>query len=314
MAGGRPYLGVYLRGVCMGAADAVPGVSGGTIALLTGIYERLIAAITAVEVDRILRVLAGIRPGRRGDAAAAFLEMDGVFLTVLVAGVATAVVTISRLLDVAMEHYPVVTFGFFFGLIAASAWVLRDQMVVDTRGRKVAALAGFVFAFVVSGRAEGALGHSPVVVFFAGSIAVSAMILPGISGSLILLLLGQYEFLIGRLREFVDALPGLLTGSPSAGFVDLSFTIVTFVSGALVGLFTVSHLVKWALAHRHEATMAFLVALIVGALRAPVVHVGTELDAGWTTVAITTFLAAALVGAVAVLGAEHAAGDDLVTG
>lgn len=313
MAGGRPYLGVYLRGVCMGAADAVPGVSGGTIALLTGIYERLIAAITAVEADRIWRVIAGIRPGRRGDAATAFLEMDGVFLTVLVAGIATAVITISRLLDVAMEQYPVITFGFFFGLIAASAWVLRDQMVVDTAGRKLAALAGFAIAFVVSGQAEGSLGHSPVVVFLAGSVAVSAMILPGISGSLILLLLGQYEFLVGRLSEFVDALPGLLDGTPSAGFVDLSFTIVTFVSGALVGLFTVSHVVKWALARRHEATMAFLVALIVGALRAPVVHVGSTLDAGWTTAAATAFLVAALVGALAVVGVEYAAGDDVVT-
>ena len=309
MAGGRPYVGVYLRGVCMGAADAVPGVSGGTIALLTGIYERLIAAITAIEFDRVWRVLGGVVPGKRGDAAAAFLEMDGAFLLVLGAGVATAVVTVSRLLDVAMEHYPVVTFGFFFGLIAASAWVLRDHVVVDTTGRKLAALAGFAFAFVVSGEAEGALGHDPAVVFLAGSVAVSAMILPGISGSLILLLLGQYEFMVGNLREFVDGLPGLLDGSAPASFLDLTLTIVTFVCGALVGLFTVSHAVKWALAHRREATMAFLVALIVGALRAPVVQAGQTLDAGWTTAVVAAFLAAALVGAAAVLGLERAAGD-----
>jgi putative membrane protein len=313
MADGRPYLGVYLRGVCMGAADAVPGVSGGTIALLTGIYERLIAAITAVETDRIRRVLAGVLPGRRGDAATAFLEMDGVFLTVLAAGVATAVITISRLLEGAMEHYPVVTFGFFFGLIAASAWVLRSQVVVDTWGRRGAAIAGFVFAFVVSGQAEGALGHSPVVVFVAGSVAVSAMILPGISGSLILLLLGQYEFMVERLRMFIDALPGLLDGTAPAGFTDLAVTIAAFVTGAFVGLFTVSHVVKWALAHRHEATMAFLIALIVGALRAPVVQAAQTLDAGWTVTIVVSFLAAALVGSVAVLGLERAAGDVTVT-
>lgn len=309
MADGRPYVGVYLRGVCMGAADAVPGVSGGTIALLTGIYERLIAAITAVEADRIQRVLLGAVPGRQGDAAQAFLEMDGVFLAVLAAGIATAVVTISRLLEVAMEHYPVVTFGFFFGLIAASAWVLRSQVVVDTRGRKLAALAGFVFAFVVSGQAEGALGHSPVVLFLAGSVAVSAMILPGISGSLILLLLGQYEYMVGRLRLFIDALPGLLDGSPPAGFTDLFATIGAFVAGAFVGLFTVAHVVKWALAHRYEATMAFLVALIVGALRAPVIQAGGSLVGGWTTPVVATFLAAALLGVLAVLGLERAAGD-----
>lgn len=309
MADGRPYVGVYLRGVCMGAADAVPGVSGGTIALLTGIYERLIAAITAVEADRIKRVLLGAVPGRQGDAAQAFLEMDGVFLAVLAAGIATAVVTISRLLEAAMEHYPVVTFGFFFGLIAASAWVLRSQVVVDTRDRKLAALAGFVFAFVVSGQAEGTLGHSPVVLFLAGSVAVSAMILPGISGSLILLLLGQYEYMIGRLRMFIDALPGLLDGSPPAGFTDLFATIGAFVAGAFVGLFTVAHVVKWALAHRYEATMAFLVALIVGALRAPVIQAGGSLAGGWTTPVVATFLAAALLGALAILGLERAAGD-----
>ena len=313
MAGGRPYLGVYLRGVCMGAADAVPGVSGGTIALLTGIYERLIAAITAVETDRIRRVLSGVLPGRRGDAAAAFLEMDGAFLAVLGAGILTAVVTVSRLLEVAMHDYPVVTFGFFFGLIAASAWVLRSAVVVDTRERKLAAVAGFVLAFVVSGRAEGALGHGPVVVFLAGSVAVSAMILPGISGSLILLLLGQYDYLIGRLSTFVESLPGLLDGSMPAGFLDVFVTIATFMAGAFVGLFTVSHAVKWALAHRREATMAFLVALIVGALRAPVVQASAELDAGWTIAAVTTFLVAALVGVLVVGGVEYAAGDDVVT-
>lgn len=309
----REYGGVYLRGLCMGAADAVPGVSGGTIALLTGIYERLIAAITAVEPDRILRVLKGVLPGSREDATDAFLEMDGVFLVALAAGVATAVITISRVLEVAMHDFPVVTFGFFFGLIAASAWVLRSQMTLDTWGRRVAAVAGFLFAFVVSGTAENALGHNPVVVFLAGSVAVSAMILPGISGSLILLLLGQYEFMVTQLRKFIDALPGLLDGTPPAGFTDLLGTIVAFVAGAFVGLFTVSHVVKWALAHRHEATMAFLIALIVGALRAPIVQAGAELDAGWTGGAVTTFLAASLVGAIAVVGLERAAGDITVT-
>lgn len=309
MSDGRPYLGVYLRGVCMGAADAVPGVSGGTIALLTGIYERLIAAITAVGPDRILRVLKGVVPGRQRDAAEAVLEMDGVFLAVLAAGVVSAVITVSRLLEVAMHDFPVVTFGFFFGLIAASAWVLRSEVRLDTRGRKLAAVAGFLFAFVVSGQAEGTLGHSPIVVFLAGTVAISAMILPGISGSLILLLLGQYEYMVERLRMFVDALPGLLDGTPPAGFADLLITIVAFVAGAFVGLFTVSHAVKWALAHRHEATMAFLVALIVGALRAPVVQAAQPLDGGWTASLVATFLAAALVGTLAVVGLERAAGD-----
>lgn len=308
---GRSTLGVYLRGVAMGAADAVPGVSGGTIALLTGIYPRLIAAVTAVEPDRVLRVLGAPLPDRRTEAVDAFYEMDGLFLAALGVGVVTAIVTVSRLLEVAMESVPAATFGGFFGLIAASAWLLRGEMELDTRARQVAAVLGFTIAFLLSGEAEGALGHSPVVTFLAGTVAVSAMILPGISGSLLLLLLGQYEYMIGQLTGFVDDLIALASGE-SAAIPPGTGTILTFIVGALVGLFTVSHAVRWALARRQAATMTFLVALVVGALRAPVVQTGQRLDAGWSAAAFALFAAAALLGAAFVLGIDRAAGGDAI--
>ena len=309
-APGPSLLGVYLRGACMGAADAVPGVSGGTIALLTGIYQRLIAAITAIDPERVLTVLSGVRPGRRDAARDAFRKLDGLFLLALGAGILTAVVTVSRLLEAAMHSYPVVTFGGFFGLIAASAWLLRRQMRFDSRARLLAAAAGFLLAFILSGQAEGALGHSYPVVFLAGSVAVSAMILPGISGSLILLLLGQYEYLITALKEFVDALLAFAGGE--VALPPQTATIVTFLAGGVFGLFTISHGVKWALARRQAATMTFLVALVVGALRAPVVQAGSELEAGWTAVAVAAFLGASVVGAAVVLGIERAAGGEMV--
>lgn len=127
------WLVVYLKGVSMGAADAVPGVSGGTIALITGIYERLIGAVTSITPGRIKRVLAGVVPGNRDDAIAAMREVDIGFLLTLGAGIATAIVTIMRVLEIAIEQQPVPTFGFFFGLIAASAVVLYAQ--VSSTGR-----------------------------------------------------------------------------------------------------------------------------------------------------------------------------------
>jgi putative membrane protein len=307
----REWLIVYLKGVCMGAADAVPGVSGGTIALIAGIYERLIGALTAITPDRIRRVVYGVRPGRHGNALDAVFEMDGVFLAVLGAGIVTAVVTVTRLLDVAIDEIPVLTFGFFFGLIAASAVVLYSEVTLDTPGRIAAALAGFALAFVVSGRAATSLGTGPAVIFVAGAIAVSAMILPGISGSLLLIILGQYEYMVETLKSFVDGLIGVLGDGTVDAAVAPGLTVVVFVGGAVVGLFTVSHVVRRALERRREATMAFLVSLIAGALRAPVAKTGEKLaEAGrsWAPEVVATFLAVALVGAALVVLLDRYAG------
>ena len=303
------WLIIYLKGICMGTADAVPGVSGGTIALVTGIYERLIGAITAISPGRLREFLGVVVPGEsRTEAWRTAREMDLVFLAVLGTGVVTAVITVTRVVDTAIETVPVLTFGFFFGLIAASAVVLWSDVQFDTRGRVVAAVAGFTFAFVVSGRAAAAFGHRPLVTFFAGMIAVSALVLPGISGSLILILIGQYEFMIGTLREAVDGLVAVALGGSVPGLGPSLVTVVTFVTGALVGLFTTSHVVQWALSRRREATLAFLVSLIVGALRAPIADVSrrlAEADRGWTPELVGAFLAAAVVGGVIVVLVER---------
>ena len=306
------WLVVYIKGICMGAADAVPGVSGGTIALIVGIYERLITAVTAITPRRIRAILSAPHPHYRESALAALRTIDIWFLVALGAGILSAIITITRIVHAGIISYPAITFGFFFGLIAASAWVLRQPLTIDTPGRIVAAAGGFLVAFIVSGQAATALGQSLPVTILAGAVAVSAMILPGISGSLLLVILGQYEYMTGTLSVFVDASIAVLTGGSFTAIIETGTVVVAFVSGAVFGLFSIAHAVRWALERYYEATFAFLVALIVGALRAPVVRVGTRLSSdagtGWTPSTIALFITAALVGVFIIIFLERAAG------
>jgi putative membrane protein len=302
----RPPLGprrtvvTYLKGAAMGAADAVPGVSGGTIALLVGVYERLVSAVASVTPGAVVGVLALPLPGRRRAAVAAFRGFDGPFLAALGAGVVTAVVFVTRVLGPLIDSRPVPTFGLFFGLIGASALVLVADVSLDTPGRAGAAVAGAVAGFVLSGEGSAALPAGPATTVLAGSVAVSAMVLPGVSGSLLLLVLRQYERMVDTLRRFVDA----LVAAPRAGLgpvVEPGTTVFLFVTGAVVGLFTVAHGVRLALDRRPEATLAALLGLVVGALRAPVVRAGLDGSGG----DVGAFAAAALAGAVVVAALDR---------
>jgi len=307
----RELTGIYLRGLGMGAADAVPGVSGGTIALIVGIYERLISAVTAIHPGRIRTILGGLRAEGRPEAVGALREIDTGFLLALGAGIATAVVTVLRLVSILLETNPVETYGFFFGLIGASVVVLYSAVSLSTRRRQAAAGGGFVLAFLLSGYAAGTLGSSLPIIFLAGALAVSAMILPGVSGSLLLLMLGQYEYMSTALSRFTDALVGSLSGGLTDTLVEAAVPVVTFMAGGVVGLFTLAHSVRWALDRYREATLAFLVSLVLGALRAPVEQTTIELaDAGaaWTPSTVGLFCLFAVLGAGAVLVVDRLAG------
>ncbi|ATW89152.1 putative membrane protein [Halohasta litchfieldiae] len=307
----RELTGIYLRGLGMGAADAVPGVSGGTIALIVGIYERLISAVTAIQPGRLRTILGGLRAEGRPEAVGALREIDTGFLLALGAGIATAVVTVLRLVSILLETNPVETYGFFFGLIGASVVVLYSAVSLSTRRRQAAAGGGFVLAFLLSGYAAGTLGSSLPIIFLAGALAVSAMILPGVSGSLLLLMLGQYEYMSTALSRFTDALVGSLSGGLTDTLVEAAVPVVTFMAGGVVGLFTLAHSVRWALDRYREATLAFLVSLVLGALRAPVEQTTIELaDAGaaWTPSTVGLFCLFAVLGAGAVLVVDRLAG------
>ncbi len=300
---------VYLKGTAMGAADTIPGVSGGTIALITGIYERFVRALTRLD-PRILRHVPRLhRAEGRRDLLADLREMDFFFLVALGLGVVTSVVTLSRVMHLALETARAPTFAFFLGLIAASAVVLYGELNLESAGQAVAGLGGFGLAFLLSGAAaEGLLGNGLPVIFAVGAVAVTAMVLPGISGSFILILLGQYYYLTGVLGEFVDGVIAVVTGGAAGNLPSLATVVVTFVAGAVVGLVSVAHLIRWALDAYRTATLVFLVSLMVGSLRLPVVEVTTNVDA-WTPAAAGLITLAVVVGAGAVLLLDYYTAD-----
>lgn len=297
----RDLVVVYSKGMAMGIADTVPGVSGGTIALVTGIYERLIRAITRLDPGAVGLVPGLRRPEGRGRFLDALREMDAFFLVALGLGMGTAVVSVARVMEFALEAARSATFAFFFGLIAASAFVLYDRRWLAGPGRLAAAAAGFAFAFVVSGVAAAGLFPNTVpATFLAGTVAISGMILPGISGAFILLLLGQYSYMVDTLNSFVDGLVALATGDAGDQLLSDGVIVVTFLAGAVVGLFTVAYAVRWALDRYRAATFAFLVSLMVGALRFPAAEIVAGTDS-WGAPSIAWLVAAGCTGAAAVV-------------
>jgi putative membrane protein len=299
------WLAVYLTGLAMGTADGVPGVSGGTIALVAGVYDRLVAAIAALSPRPALASLSA-EEGRARALWASLVGMDVPFLVVLGLGMLTGVATVARVVEFAMEDLPVATFAFFFGVIAASAIVLYGEVSLDSPGRVGAALAGLLGAYWFVGLSESALGTGPATTFLAGVVAISAMILPGVSGSFLLLVLGQYEYMTAALNDFLDAVAALATGGPVSAVVDPGVTVVLFCSGALVGVLTFARLVKRALEADRAVTVTFLVSLMVGALRLPAEEVAaTAAGTGDYAAAVV----AALVGGALVVGLELATGS-----
>jgi putative membrane protein len=305
----RTLAGVYLKGAAMGAADTVPGVSGGTIALVTGVYERLIDALTSLD-PRVLGHLRRLhRTEGRRSLRDALLRMDVLFLIALGLGVLTSVLTLSRVVHVALVEFRAHTFAFFFGLIGASAVVLYRSLSLETVRQAGAGAAGFLVAFAVTGASSsGLLPTTLPVVFVAGAVGITAMVLPGISGAFILLLLGQYTYLTGVLTDLVDRTLALVAGGSTAGLVASATTVTAFVAGAAVGLLTVAHVIRRALDRYRTATLVFLVSLMLGSLRLPVAEVLDGVSA-WTPAATAGIGGVALVGAVAVLGLDRYTDD-----
>ena len=234
-------LSIFARGVAMGAADIVPGVSGGTIALITGIYPTLLNALTSFDLTALRLVL-------RGDFAAAWRHVNGAFLLALVLGIGTSLVSLARLISWALHNYPEPLWGFFFGLILASALLLLTQLGRLRWPQFLALALGIGIALTIAlmpgtGFVEGKAG-----VFLAGFIAICAMILPGISGSFILVLLGMYSSVLAALKGF-----------------DIVFLLI-FALGAVSGLLCFSRFLQWLLTHYYRVTIALLTGFLFGSL------------------------------------------------
>ncbi|GGL59457.1 DUF368 domain-containing protein [Halocalculus aciditolerans] len=300
---------VYLKGACMGAADAVPGVSGGTIALITGIYERLVNAVASLDPRDVLALVPLLAAARhaepRAELRAELLRMDVPFLTVLAVGVLSAVVTVANVVTAATAVAPGPTYAFFFGLVAASVVVLRADFTLSSPRLLGIAVAGFALAFLVSGQASGGTGTTNLlVVFLTGALAICAMVLPGISGSLILLTIGQYLVMTTAVHSLTRA---LFRGNLAAA-TDPFLVLAVFSTGALIGLLTFARVVSYAFDHYRTATLTFLIALMAGSLRAPGEQVLAETPA-WTPTAVAALLAAAAVGGGLVAALDHYTND-----
>ena len=295
----------------MGTADAVPGVSGGTIALIAGIYERLIRAIESITPIQIKRILLALVPLNNGisihQAYIIAEENDIPFIISLVTGIGTALLMVTRIVHIVNQERPVLLFGFFFGLIAASSLILLRVVSIRTRFQALTGLAGFLLSVLVSGRATMIHSEGPLIVLLAGSIASSAMILPGISGSLLLLTLGQYTRMSTALTEFVNALFSFATGGSFSRITGELYEVITFVIGGIIGVLLISRVVRRALDSNRPATLSFLVAMVVGALRAPVQRVHESL--GFSQHVLISFAIAAVTGAVLLLALEKFAVD-----
>ena len=233
--------GVFLKGMAMGLADSVPGVSGGTIAVITRIYERLIHAIRSL-TPFTLRVW-------RDEGAAAFWRaIDGSFLLTLGLGILSALVLMANLVLYLLEHHQVHVMAFFAGLVLASTWFLRSEVSQWQPTLLLLVLAGFLLTGFVGFLTPAVASDSRLYLFFCGAIAICAMILPGLSGAFILLLLGVYEYVLDGLRS-----------------ADMSIILV-FASGCVLGLLSFAHLLSWLLYRFREQSYAFLTGMLLGSV------------------------------------------------
>ncbi|WP_338733108.1 DUF368 domain-containing protein [Mangrovimonas cancribranchiae] len=235
------YLFISLKGIAMGAADAVPGVSGGTIALIAGIYQELITTISNIKPKLIITL-------RNEGFNTFWKELNGNFLLALLTGIVISFVSFMKIAKYLIENHPIFIWSFFFGLIIASIYYVGKQVSSWSLSTVIALLAGTAFAYYISTLPSLASNNSSFFLFFAGAIAICAMILPGISGSFILVVLGAYKTLSDAVHDW--------------DFKRLAL----FILGAVVGLLSFSKILKWLFKHYYNLTMALLTGFILGSL------------------------------------------------
>ena len=293
------YLLILIRGFLMGACDIIPGVSGGTIALLTGIYERLVTAIGNIRPDVLLKTFFTDRAA----FVAELKYMDFFFLVTLVSGIFVAAITVSKIISMLLESYTAFTYSFFFGLIIASAALIlletgsletndnkegnkEGSKAVNKAGSKAAviaaALAGLVIGYIAGGLEPAMLGHTLPVLFVTGTVAFCAMILPGISGAYITLIFNQYEYLLDCIHT-LNVVP-----------------LIVFSAGGILGILGFTRVLKYLLSRYHAAMLAMLTGLMIGTSRLLIGKI--EASGGFTPAVILC----AVVGVVLLVILEYA--------
>lgn len=237
----KDYILITLKGMAMGASDVVPGVSGGTIAFITGIYDELITSIKSIGAHSVGYLL-------KGKITEFWKAINGNFLTALVIGIAISVFSLAKLITYLLINEPVLVWSFFFGLVLASSWFVSRDVKAWNYKTLSSFFVGAVIAFFITVATPAETPTALWFVFLCGAVAICAMILPGISGSFILVLLGKYFYVM----EALDTL----------NFV----VLFVFGTGALVGLMTFSRLLSYALKHFRNVTLALLSGFMLGSL------------------------------------------------
>jgi len=237
----KDYLILYLKGLSMGGADVIPGVSGGTIAFITGIYEELIKSLKSIDGVAI-KLFLTFR------IAEGWKHINGAFLITVLAGILTSLLSLAKLMTYLLANQPIAIWSFFFGLILVSSPLIMRDIKRWSMGSAIAFVLGIIIAYGITVLSPTETPTNLFFIFFCGALAICAMILPGISGAFILLLLGKYEYMINAL-------------------ISLNLPVVlVFAAGCILGLIGFSHLLSWVLDRFRFPTLALLAGFMIGSL------------------------------------------------
>lgn len=249
------FVALYLKGMAMGAADVVPGVSGGTIAFITGIYQELLDTIKGFNLSVFGQL-------KSDGLASTWKSTNASFLAVLFAGIFTSIVSLAKGITYLLATQPILLWAFFFGLIVASSIIIA-RYIKEWNAKTIGVLiAGGAIAYYVTIAAPSQIPDGYIYIFLSGCVAICAMILPGISGSFILLLLGAYSTVLGSISGLVDGL--------KASNMDLilsnGINLGVFAIGCAVGLIAFSNFLSWMFKKAYSLTMALLTGFMIGSL------------------------------------------------
>ena len=240
---------VAVKGACMGAADVIPGVSGGTIAFIMGIYDDFVGSLAAINGEAVKLLF-------KGQFKAFWKHINGSFLLSLVIGIGISVISLAGLMQMLLSDFPIQTWAFFFGLIVASSifiirgisgWRLREGLLL---------VLGIILGVVICTLSPTQTPDGLWFIFLSGAIAICAMILPGISGSFILLILGKYQYIMGVISDLVSGVE----------FGRNLLILGVFAIGAVVGILGFSKFLHWLLARWNKETLIVLAGFIIGSL------------------------------------------------
>ncbi|MBO5225942.1 MAG: DUF368 domain-containing protein [Parabacteroides sp.] len=237
----KDYSLLVLKGMGMGAADVVPGVSGGTIAFIVGIYEELIDSIKSINGESLKLLLTG-------KIAAFWKAINANFLLFLVTGIGISVFSLAKVITWLLTEHPILVWAFFFGLVLASTWFVSKDIKKWDWKTILSYVIGIIIAFYITIATPAETPTNLPFIFLCGVIAICAMILPGISGSFILVLLGKYFYIMDAVKTF--NIPVMLV----------------FICGAAIGITSFSRVLSFALRKFHDVTIAVLAGFMLGSL------------------------------------------------